>query len=142
MNTRINILQWILTELGTYLVLQRIWNPMDFQGHQVKFLGEGICHALRCPCFSLILISLNNTFHINQTCIQRLSVLCDRISMFPWKVPMGSFDCNCTQYDWIVTLSLEVSPSKVYLMNVNVKRRQEQGIEYARCLSMPAAPTC
>ena len=26
-NTRINILQWILTKLGTYLVLKRIWNP-------------------------------------------------------------------------------------------------------------------
>jgi hypothetical protein len=28
-----NILQWILTKLGTYLVLKRIWNPIDFQGH-------------------------------------------------------------------------------------------------------------
>jgi hypothetical protein len=34
-NTRINILQWILTKLGTYLVLKRIWNPIDFQGHWV-----------------------------------------------------------------------------------------------------------
>jgi hypothetical protein len=49
-NTRINILQCILTKLGTYLVLKRIWNPIDFQGHRVKFLGEGIRHALRCPC--------------------------------------------------------------------------------------------
>jgi len=22
------------------------------QGHRVKFLGEGICHALHCPCFN------------------------------------------------------------------------------------------
>ena len=51
MNTRINILQWILTKLGTYLVLKRIWNPIDFQVHRVKYLGEGICHALHCPCF-------------------------------------------------------------------------------------------
>jgi hypothetical protein len=59
-NTRINILQWILTKLGTYLVLKRIWNPIDVQGHRskvkvtVKFLGEGIRHALCCPfifCF-------------------------------------------------------------------------------------------
>jgi len=43
-----------LTKLGTYLVLKKIWNPIDFQGqgHRVKFLGEGICHALRCPCFT------------------------------------------------------------------------------------------
>jgi hypothetical protein len=35
-NTRINILQWILTRFGTYLVLMRIWNPIDFQGHRSK----------------------------------------------------------------------------------------------------------
>ena len=33
--TRINILKWILTKLGTYLVLRRVWNPIDFQGHRV-----------------------------------------------------------------------------------------------------------
>ena len=46
-NTRINILQWILTNLGTYLVLKRIWNLLIFkvkgQGHQVKFL---LCNIL------------------------------------------------------------------------------------------------
>jgi hypothetical protein len=35
-NTRINILQWILTKLGTYLVLKRIWNPIDFQGQRSR----------------------------------------------------------------------------------------------------------
>jgi hypothetical protein len=28
--------QWILTKLGTYLVLRRVWNPIDFQGHRVS----------------------------------------------------------------------------------------------------------
>ena len=51
MNTRINILQWILTKLGTYLILKRIWNPVDFLRSKVKFLGEGIHHALHCPCY-------------------------------------------------------------------------------------------
>jgi hypothetical protein len=31
-NTRIDIIQWIFTKLGTYLVLRRVWNPIDFQG--------------------------------------------------------------------------------------------------------------
>jgi hypothetical protein len=31
-HSRINILQWILTKLGTYLVIRRVWNPIDFQG--------------------------------------------------------------------------------------------------------------
>ena len=35
-HSRINILQWILTKLGTYLVFKRIWNPIDFQGHRSK----------------------------------------------------------------------------------------------------------
>jgi hypothetical protein len=33
-HSKINILQWILTKLGTYLVLKRIWNPTYFQGHR------------------------------------------------------------------------------------------------------------
>jgi hypothetical protein len=39
-NTRINILQWILTKLGTYLVLKRIWNPIDFQGQRSRSPGQ------------------------------------------------------------------------------------------------------
>jgi hypothetical protein len=41
-HSRINILQWILTKLGTYVVLKKIWNPIDFQGHRVKFLLHNI----------------------------------------------------------------------------------------------------
>jgi hypothetical protein len=39
-HSRINILQWILTKLGTYLVLKRIWNPIDFQGHRSRSPGQ------------------------------------------------------------------------------------------------------
>ena len=41
-HSRINILQWILTKLGTHLVLKRIWNPIDFQGYRsmVKVTGS------------------------------------------------------------------------------------------------------
>jgi hypothetical protein len=35
-HSRINILQWILTKLGTYLVLKRFWNPIDFQGQRSR----------------------------------------------------------------------------------------------------------
>jgi hypothetical protein len=30
-HSRINILQWILTKLGTDIVPRRVWNPIDFQ---------------------------------------------------------------------------------------------------------------
>jgi hypothetical protein len=40
-HSRINILQWILTKLGTYLVLKRILKPIDFQGHMSKFKVTG-----------------------------------------------------------------------------------------------------
>ena len=36
-----SILQWILTRLGTYLVLKRIWNPIDFQVHRSKVKVAG-----------------------------------------------------------------------------------------------------
>ena len=39
-HSRINILQWNLTKLGTYLVLKRIWNPIDFQGQRSRSLGQ------------------------------------------------------------------------------------------------------
>ena len=49
-NTRINILQWILTKLGTYLVLKRIWNPIDFQ---VQRSPGQIFRRGDMPCFAL-----------------------------------------------------------------------------------------
>ena len=39
-HSRINILQWILTKLGTYLVLKRIGNPIDFQGQSSRSQGK------------------------------------------------------------------------------------------------------
>ena len=38
--SRINILQWILTKLGTYLVLKRIWILIDFQGQRSRSPGK------------------------------------------------------------------------------------------------------
>jgi hypothetical protein len=34
--------------------------------HRVKFLGEGICHALRCPClYFIVLIRVILVWHVN-----------------------------------------------------------------------------
>jgi hypothetical protein len=40
-----------LKESGTLLIFK-----VKDQGHRVKFLGEGIGHALRCPCLLCIVI--------------------------------------------------------------------------------------
>jgi hypothetical protein len=32
--------QWILTKLGTYVVLRRVWNPIDFQGQRSMSPGQ------------------------------------------------------------------------------------------------------
>jgi hypothetical protein len=40
---------WHLRESETLFIFK-----VKGQGHPVKFLGEGICHALRCPCFYFI----------------------------------------------------------------------------------------
>jgi hypothetical protein len=42
-HSRINILQWILTKLGTYLVLKRIWNHIDFQGQRSRSRSNFYC---------------------------------------------------------------------------------------------------
>ena len=55
-HSRINILQWILIKLGTYLVLVKIWNSFDFQGHRVQLLDEGLRHVLHCLCVQLLWI--------------------------------------------------------------------------------------
>jgi hypothetical protein len=36
---------WYLRESETPLIFK-----VKGQGHRVKFLGDAICHALRCPC--------------------------------------------------------------------------------------------
>ena len=55
---RISILQWILTKLGTYLVIRRVWNPIDFQGHLVKFLLRNILVNTRINILQWILTKL------------------------------------------------------------------------------------
>ena len=65
---KINILQWILTKLGTCLVLKRIWNPIDFQGHCVKFFGRGyatLCVAVVLFC-SPRLVKFAMSVHYNK----------------------------------------------------------------------------
>jgi hypothetical protein len=58
--TRCETFQWILTKLGTYLVLKRIWNPIDFQSQRSRSPGkifrQGDTPAL--PLFSLDLVSM------------------------------------------------------------------------------------
>jgi hypothetical protein len=63
-NTRINILQWILTKLGTYLVLKRIWNPIDFQGQRSRSPGQ-IFRRGDTPRFALPLLFLRLVLVIN-----------------------------------------------------------------------------
>jgi hypothetical protein len=39
-----------LTKIGTYLVLKKIWNPIDFQGH-VKGQGHRVKFLYRVTSF-------------------------------------------------------------------------------------------
>jgi hypothetical protein len=47
--------QWILTKLGTCLVLKRIWNPIDFQGQWLRSPGQ-IFRRGDTPHFALPLL--------------------------------------------------------------------------------------
>jgi hypothetical protein len=57
-HSRINILQWILTKLGTFLVLKRVWNPLDFQGQMSGSPGQ-IFRRGDTPRFALPLVQDN-----------------------------------------------------------------------------------
>jgi hypothetical protein len=46
-----------LTKLGTYLVLKRIWNPIDFQGQRSRSLGQ-IYRRGDTPRFALLLFTV------------------------------------------------------------------------------------
>ena len=48
----------MLTNLGTYLVLKRIWNPIDFQGQRSRSLGK-IFRRGDTPRFVLPLLKIN-----------------------------------------------------------------------------------
>jgi hypothetical protein len=59
------------------LVLMRVGNPIDWQGHRSKvkvtgsiFLGEGIRHALHCPCFNCH--EENDLYEVVSTCLETL----------------------------------------------------------------------
>ena len=68
-HSRINILQWMLTKLGTYLVLKRIWNPIDFQGQRSRSPGpifrRGDTPRFALPLLFCSLIPRLNFFFIN-----------------------------------------------------------------------------
>ena len=58
-NILVNTLESTSFKLGTYLVLKRIWNPIDFQGHRSKvkitrsnFEARG--YATLCVAFIVI----------------------------------------------------------------------------------------
>jgi hypothetical protein len=54
--------KWILTKLGTYLVLKRIWNPIDFQSQRSRSPGQIFRRGdtPRFALFSLDLVSMIN----------------------------------------------------------------------------------
>ena len=63
-NTRINFLQWILVKLGTHLVLRRIWNPIDFQGHRSRSPGQ-IFRLGNMPRFALPVLFIYLTMYLH-----------------------------------------------------------------------------
>jgi hypothetical protein len=54
-----------LTKLGTYLVLRRIWNPIDFQGQRSRSQGQ-IFRRVDTPRFALPLFDLTIHYKDNE----------------------------------------------------------------------------
>jgi hypothetical protein len=53
--------QWILTKLGTYLDLKRIWNPIDFQGQrsQGQIFRRGDMPRFALPLLEMVAGTFN-----------------------------------------------------------------------------------
>jgi hypothetical protein len=83
-NTRINILQWILTKLGTYLVIRRVWNPIDFQGHRSKDKVTGSNFYLVIPPQTLFAGGCNKG-NAKRGISPRLKIWPSDLDIWPWK---------------------------------------------------------
>ena len=60
-HSRINILQWILTKRGTYLVHRKVLNSVDFQGQRSRgqiFTAQHPCEHSRIKIIQWILTKL------------------------------------------------------------------------------------
>jgi hypothetical protein len=87
----VNILQWILTKLGTYLDLKRIWNPIDFQEQRSRSQGLNFRRG-DTPHFALPLLH-----HTRRRCCS-LSKAADIISKstLPWCLWLIACHCYFT----------------------------------------------
>jgi len=63
-----------LTKLGTYLVLKKIWNPIDFQGQRSRSQGQ-IFRRGDTPRFALPLLGYNIV--INHISAETLTTVMD-----------------------------------------------------------------
>jgi hypothetical protein len=63
------LLQLILTKLGTYLVLEKIWNPIDFQDQRSRSPGQifrrGDTPRFALPLFIIIVLLKFALFELN-----------------------------------------------------------------------------
>jgi hypothetical protein len=94
-HSRINILQWILTKLGTYLVLRRVWNPIDFQSHRVQFL----------PCNILVNTLESTSFKIGFQILLRIKYVPSLVKIH-WRMLILECSQGCYgRTDGSVTIS-------------------------------------
>ena len=85
-NTRINILQLILVNLGTYLVLKRICNRIDFQGHRSRSTDH-IFRRGDMPRFALLLLHFVYNFNVLEFCRSKGNIC------IPWYSYFCRFFC-------------------------------------------------
>jgi hypothetical protein len=103
--SRINILQWILTKLGTYLDLKRIWNPIDFQGQRSRSQGQ-IFRWGDMPRFALPLLIFIHTEHTFCICPFLVTLYVPSLVKIHWRMLI----LECSQGLWRTDGSVTISP--------------------------------
>jgi hypothetical protein len=95
-----NILQWILTKLGTYLVLRRVWNSVEFQCHRSKVKVTGYVQSLVKIHWRMLILAFTRMLHGN------------KLTQWPWPL---TYDIEIPQNS---RLSYFCSRSKVKGSNI------------------------
>ena len=98
---RINILQWILVKLGTYLVLKRIWNPIDFQDHRSRS-PDHIFKRGDIPRFALPLLHFVYNFNVLEFCRSKGNIC------IPWYSYFCRFFANSYMHSCMFTQSVYI----------------------------------
>jgi hypothetical protein len=139
--TRINILQWILTKLGIYLVLKRIWNPIDFQGQRSRSKVKSLGVALVWCLIVMLIWADNSKMNILSYLIVPIWFRMHHVHVENWMKLQNIFLLHCNNYIvqinafliWIRELNNDL-PTDVLLYYLAMQLNTQMFLQVQKCI--------